>query len=56
MTIHLNTFISDQGLCEDLLKRESYIIPFFFKGEQCVEENVECKICHKIVGKKEEEQ
>ena len=35
MTIHLKTIISDQGLCEDILKRASYIIPFF-----CFKENI----------------
>ena len=35
--------ISDEGLCEDFLRREIYIIQFL---EQC---NSKCKICHKNV-------
>ena len=42
--------ISDQGLCEDLLRRASYIIQLK-KKEQC---NVEYKLYHKNVDKGEE--
>ena len=48
--------MSEQGLCEDLLNAESYIIQLKKRGEQCVEENAECKLCHKNVGKGEEVQ
>ena len=41
--------ISDQGLCEYLLTRASYII----QKKQC---NAECKLCHKNVDKEEEVQ
>ena len=44
--------ISDQGLCEDLLRRASYIIQFK-KKEQC---NAEYKLYHKNVDKGEEVQ
>ena len=49
--IENHVVISDQGLCEDFLRRASYIIQFL--KEQC---NVECKLCHKNVDKGEEVQ